>query len=674
MMETGYAVNGRYQIIRPIGEGGMANVYLAQDLILDRQVAVKVLRLDLRNDPNTVRRFKREALATTELNHPNIVSIYDVGEENSMQYIVMEYVKGTDLKKYIVKHFPIPYQRVVDIMTQILSAVENAHAHDIIHRDLKPQNILVDEAGNVKISDFGIAIALSETAMTQTNTLLGSVHYLSPEQARGSMATKRSDIYSLGIILYEMLTGMVPFEGESAVSIAIKHFQDAVPPVRDYDPRIPQALENVVLKATAKDPDERYSDVGQMTTDLSTSLSASRAHEPKFVPSQGDMGETKVIPALDPEGITRQNDAPEAKPKDETEVKDDQKKKQPHKKSKRKWWFVGLGVVLLVMLGVFAAYAMQGSEVTVPDVTDMTQENATAALTADKLKVGKIQKTTSNKYSKGHVILSTPGKGMHVKSGSTVDLTISTGRKKYEIEDYTDKPFTDVSTLLKQKGLTVVRKYQSSRSVASGLILDQSIAAGEKVVPSKTTITLTVSSGKPSITLRNLSNYTKQAVQDYVDDVGLTVTFSEDYSNTIDEGLVISQSPGSGASIQEGANINVVLSKGKKAPATKSFTKSITIPFDNSLATSQSSTSSSSESGDSSSTSSSSSSTSTATTNKITIYLEDSTHSITSVYKEMTITADTTVELPFTIKADQAGRFRILRNGQEILSDDHVTN
>ena len=205
-------------------------------------------------------------------------------------------------------------------------------------------------------------------------------------------------------------------------------------------------------------------------------------------------------------------------------------------------------------------------------------------------------------------------------------------------------------------------------------ILDQSIAAGEKVVPSKTTITLTVSSGKPSITLRNLSNYTKQAVQDYVDDVGLTVTFSEDYSNTIDEGLVISQSPGSGASIQEGANINVVLSKGKKAPATKSFTKSITIPFDNSLATSQSSTSSSSESGDSSSTSSSSSSTSTATTNKITIYLEDSTHSITSVYKEMTITADTTVELPFTIKADQAGRFRILRNGQEILSDDHVTN
>lgn len=370
MMETGYAVAGRYKIIRPIGEGGMANVYLAQDLILDRQVAVKVLRLDLRNDPDTVRRFTREALATTELNHPNIVSIYDVGEENSMQYIIMEYIKGTDLKKYIVEHFPIPYQRVIDIMTQILSAVQNAHAHNIIHRDLKPQNILVDEDGNVKISDFGIAIALSETAMTQTNTLLGSVHYLSPEQARGSMATKRSDIYSLGIVLYELLMGMVPFEGESAVSIAIKHFQDEVPPVRNYDPRIPQALENVVLKATAKDPDERYSGVDAMMADLATSLSASRAHEPKFVPSKADdLSETKVIPALDPEGITQTNN-------DEEQVKEaesTQKKVKKPAKSKRKWWLLGGGVVLLLLLATVIAFAVQGSEVTVPDLTDMTQ-------------------------------------------------------------------------------------------------------------------------------------------------------------------------------------------------------------------------------------------------------------------------------------------------------------
>ncbi|WP_424349764.1 Stk1 family PASTA domain-containing Ser/Thr kinase [Latilactobacillus sp. 5-91] len=561
MMETGYAVAGRYKIIRPIGEGGMANVYLAQDLILDRQVAVKVLRLDLRNDPDTVRRFTREALATTELNHPNIVSIYDVGEENSMQYIIMEYIKGTDLKKYIVEHFPIPYQRVIDIMTQILSAVQNAHAHNIIHRDLKPQNILVDEDGNVKISDFGIAIALSETAMTQTNTLLGSVHYLSPEQARGAMATKRSDIYSLGIVLYELLTGMVPFEGESAVSIAIKHFQDEVPPVRNYDPRIPQALENVVLKATAKDPDERYSGVDAMMADLATSLSASRAHEPKFVPSKADdLSETKVIPALDPEGITQTNN-------DEQQVKaaePTQKKAKKPVNPKRKWWLLGGGVVLLMLLGTMVAFAVQGSEVTVPDLTDMTQQNAESALTDKKLKVGTVQKTTSQKYSKGHVIRTTPKAGLSVKSRSTVNLIVSSGRQKFEIKDYTNQGYSEVRDALKDKGLTVKRKYQSSTEVSPGLIIDQSIAAGKKVVPSKTTITLTVSSGKPGFALHNLSNYTKQGIQEYAAQNGLTVIFSEEYSSSISEGMVISQSPASGTMVQEGDSVSVILSKGER--------------------------------------------------------------------------------------------------------------
>lgn len=599
MMEPGYAVSGRYQIIRPIGEGGMANVYLAQDLILDRQVAVKVLRLDLRNDPNTVRRFKREALSTTELNHPNIVSIYDVGEENNMQYIVMEYVQGADLKKYIVEHFPIPYQRVIDIMAQILSAVQNAHDHNIIHRDLKPQNILVDEAGNVKISDFGIAIALSETAMTQTNTLLGSVHYLSPEQARGSMATKRSDIYSLGIILYELLTGMVPFEGESAVSIAIKHFQNEVPPVRNYDPRIPQALENVVLKATAKDPDERYSGVKIMAADLATSLSASRAHEPKFVPNKaGDLGETKVIPALDPEGLTQTDQAEQvteataAKP-DESNAKKTKKSKMSKKK---KWWLIGIGVALLVLLGTVGAYAIQGSEVSVPDLTDMTQQNAEDVLTDKNLKVGTIQKTASNQYDSGHVIRSTPVKGLRVKSGSTVDLTVSTGQKKYRIKDYTDQVYSDVSRQLRQKGLTVKRKYQSSTTVDAGTILNQSIDAGKNVVPSKTTITLTVSSGKPTFAVRDLSDYTQQAVQDYAAEAGLMVTFSEEYSTSIQTGLVIRQSPASGTMVQAGDRLNVVLSKGPRAPVVQPSESVSETPSSSSSESESSSESSSSES------------------------------------------------------------------------------
>src|SRR5690625_675033 len=216
-MDIGQRIDGRYKILRLIGTGGMANVYLARDLILDRDVAVKVMRYDFRNDQSSIQRFNREALATTELVHSNVVNIYDVGEENENPYIVMEYVEGADLKQYISNNYPIPYKKAIDIMDQILAGVAYAHDHGIIHRDLKPQNILIDANENVKISDFGIAVAISQNSITQTNTLLGSVHYLSPEQARGSMASKQSDIYSLGIILYELLAGTVPFDGESAV-------------------------------------------------------------------------------------------------------------------------------------------------------------------------------------------------------------------------------------------------------------------------------------------------------------------------------------------------------------------------------------------------------------------------------------------------------------------------
>lgn len=251
-MKSGYILSGRYQIVQTLGEGGMANVYLAYDLILKRDVAVKLMRLDLRDNEAAIRRFRREAISLTELVHPNIVNIYDIDEDNGTQFLVMEYVEGMDLKSYIAQNYPIGYEKVVNIMDQVLSAVEEAHAHDIIHRDLKPQNILINADGQVKITDFGIALAASEYSLTQTNTLMGSVHYLSPEQARGSVVTKQSDIYSLGIILFELLTSRVPYQGETAVSIALKHFQNDMPSVRDIDSQIPQALENVVLKATAK--------------------------------------------------------------------------------------------------------------------------------------------------------------------------------------------------------------------------------------------------------------------------------------------------------------------------------------------------------------------------------------------------------------------------------------
>ena len=301
-MEAGKKLGGRYKIVRHIGSGGMANVYLGHDLILDRPVAIKVLRFDFRNNKDALRRFQREALSATQLIHPNIVGVYDVDEEDEVQYIVMEFIDGTDLKKYIDIQGRVSPEKSIHIMHQVLSAVALAHKNRIIHRDIKPQNILIDNQDRIKITDFGIAVALSETSITQTNTLLGSVHYLSPEQARGSMATSKSDIYALGVVLYELLSGKVPFDGESAVSVALKHFQEPMPFIRDSHPEIPQSLENVILKATAKEPLDRYATCEEMMADLDTCLNEERLHEAPFMPVSL-LQETKVLTPLSAEVV-----------------------------------------------------------------------------------------------------------------------------------------------------------------------------------------------------------------------------------------------------------------------------------------------------------------------------------------------------------------------------------
>ncbi|MBA1392719.1 Stk1 family PASTA domain-containing Ser/Thr kinase, partial [Lactobacillus sp. XV13L] len=294
MITKGYLLGDRYRIIDTLGEGGMSNVYLADDIILARKVAVKILRLDLQKEPQTLARFQREALATSELSHPNIVMVLDVDNDHGVPYMVMEYVDGPDLKDYIRQNAPLALHRVIRIMDQILSAMTLAHKHNVIHRDLKPQNILMDKHGNIKIADFGIAVALNQNSITQTNSALGSVHYMSPEQTRGGLVTKQSDIYSLGIILYELITGSVPFNGDSAVAIALKHAQEPIPSIREKDAEVPQALENVVLRATAKNPRNRYESTSDMQPDLDTSLSPERANEPAFMAS-GDLNDDETI-------------------------------------------------------------------------------------------------------------------------------------------------------------------------------------------------------------------------------------------------------------------------------------------------------------------------------------------------------------------------------------------
>ena len=663
MIEPGYILSERYKLLKTLGEGGMANVYLAHDLILDRDVAVKVLRLDLQNDPDTKRRFQREAMATTELVHPNIVSIYDVGESNDQQYLVMEYVRGSDLKKYIVEHFPIPYQRVVDIMEQILAGIQVAHDHNIIHRDLKPQNIMIDENGNAKITDFGIAVALSDNSMTQTNSLLGSVHYLSPEQARGSMPTKQSDIYALGIILFEMLTGTVPFEGDSAVSIALKHFQEEMPSVRDFDPRIPQALENVVLKATTKDPANRYTSASAMAADLKTSLSSARAHEAKFVPDSNDLDETKVVPV-----VTSQTTTPVASRSEAQAPQTDPKAtnaKQKRKGGWKKWWpAIVLGVLLVGLITMLIlAFSGGTSDATVPDLTGMSQTQAESALEAANLELGDVTKASSNTVAKNKVIRSNPASGANLKSGRKVAIVLSTGKKRYTLKDYTGEKYSTVKKKLEKVGFDVKADRKSSDTVPAGEIMDQSEPEGKRLVAKGTELTFTVSSGPKTVKLPSFLGQSENYFNTWMTAHGMTPQVSQEYSDTVASGNIISQNPDQGTAMSKGDTVSVVISKGvdpAKSSASSSSSEAQTQTVTRNLTISYQA-----PSGEASGSGSSAS-------NEITIYLQDSKHSLNTVFKTMTISSDTTVQLQFQLNNGDTGAYRVMNNGQVVQSEDNI--
>ena len=308
MINKGDLIDNRYEIIKSIGEGGMANVYLAFDTILEREVAVKVLRGDLADDEKFIRRFQREANSASSLRHPNIVEMYDVGEDNGKYFIVMEYVDGKTLKGLIKKRGPLNLSESIDIMLQLTSGIACAHQSYIIHRDIKPQNVMILEDGRVKITDFGIAMALNNNELTQTNSVMGSVHYLPPEQASGSGSTIKSDIYSLGILMFELLTGRVPFKGENAVEIAIKHMKDQIPSVCKFNSSIPQSVENIILKACAKNPKNRYESVSEMYEDLKTCLDVTRLEEKRIVYkyNEHNVDENKKSGKVDPKKRIKQ--------------------------------------------------------------------------------------------------------------------------------------------------------------------------------------------------------------------------------------------------------------------------------------------------------------------------------------------------------------------------------
>lgn len=583
--EIGKKFNGRYLILGNIGSGGMANVFLARDLILDREVAIKVLRYDFLNDQSAIRRFQREMLASTELVHPNIVTVYDAGQEGETQFLVMEYVKGMDLKRYIQTQYPIPYGRIVDIMQQILSAVALAHQHRIIHRDLKPQNILIDESGTVKITDFGIAVALSETSITQTNSMLGSVHYLSPEQARGSMATNQSDIYAIGIILYEMLTGKVPFDGESAVTIALKHFQEEIPSVRLYDRHVPQSLENVVLKATAKDPIDRYQSAEEMSADLATALDPSRLNEPAWHPAN-HVEETKVLPNLTEqmptvapveEIVTKPEKEAEEKPVPSKKKAKDQQKP----KSKKKLLFLGIAAVLVIGIATIAFSVLGGgkNEISVPDVSNLSESAARSKLQEAGLKAaGQTEEITSDKIPEGKVVKTNPEAKAIVQKGREVVLYISTGGRKIKMKDYTDMEYNEaVEALVKLdfKESKIKKKEEYSDTVEKGKIISQTPEANSEVTPDKTSVKFVVSKGVKPI---KISDYVGMTINEALLDLANNGINESQVKQTQQEsdkeaGTILSQTPSAGSSVTPGNTmINFVVSSGPNEVSVPDFT------------------------------------------------------------------------------------------------------
>lgn len=516
MIQIGKIFAGRYKIIQQIGRGGMADVYLARDLILDgEEVAVKVLRTNYQTDPIAVARFQREAKAMAELDHPNIVRITDIGEEEGQQYLAMEYVAGLDLKRYIKENAPLSNEEAVRLMGQILLAMRLAHTRGIIHRDLKPQNVLLTPDGTAKVSDFGIAVAFAETSLTQTNSMLGSVHYLSPEQARGSKATVQSDIYAMGIIFYEMLTGHIPYDGDSAVTIALQHFQKPLPSIREENKNVPQALENVVIKATAKKLTDRYKSVAEMYVDLSSCLSYERRNEKKLIFEDQAKADTKTLPKVSPTPKTTPVPISEVRNEissvDPNRPLSNQQTMAPSKKPRRrlraryKVLFVAIALVLAAF--AFLLY-MSPANKTVPDVSGKTVAEARAIIEDQDLQVGDEKEEYSDSVLEGYVIRTNPNAGAQKKENGKIDLVVSKGPSTFEMPYYTgmsrEDAENDLKTNYKLSSKFISIEEVETNEVKPGIVIEQSPTAGQKYdLTSNTKVVLKVSKESNSIELQS---------------------------------------------------------------------------------------------------------------------------------------------------------------------------
>ncbi|HGQ3955996.1 TPA: serine/threonine-protein kinase StkP [Streptococcus pneumoniae] len=578
MIQIGKIFAGRYRIVKQIGRGGMADVYLAKDLILDgEEVAVKVLRTNYQTDPIAVARFQREARAMADLDHPHIVRITDIGEEDGQQYLAMEYVAGLDLKRYIKEHYPLSNEEAVRIMGQILLAMRLAHTRGIVHRDLKPQNILLTPDGTAKVTDFGIAVAFAETSLTQTNSMLGSVHYLSPEQARGSKATVQSDIYAMGIIFYEMLTGHIPYDGDSAVTIALQHFQKPLPSVIAENPSVPQALENVIIKATAKKLTNRYRSVSEMYVDLSSSLSYNRRNESKLIFDETSKADTKALPKVSQSTLTSipkvqaQTEHKSIKNPSQAVTEETYQPQAPKKHRFKMRYLILLASLVLVAASLIWILSRTPATIAIPDVAGQTVAEAKATLKKANFEIGEEKTEASEKVEEGRIIRTDPGAGTGRKEGTKINLVVSSGKQSFQISNYVGRKSSDVISELKEKkvpdNLIKIEEEESNESEA-GTVLKQSLPEGTTYDLSKATqIVLTVAKKATTIQLgnyigRNSTEVISELKQKKVPEN--LIKIEEEESSESEPGTIMKQSPGAGTTYDVSKPTQIVLTVAKK--------------------------------------------------------------------------------------------------------------
>lgn len=536
----GTVLGGRYKIIEKIGEGGMAQVFKAQCTLLDRTVAVKVLRPQYASDEEFVTRFLREAQAAARLSHPNVVNVYDVGRDGETHYIVMEYVPGQTLKQVVVQHAPLSTGQVVSIAEQILLALRHAHERGLVHRDVKPHNILITTDGRVKVTDFGIARAASGSGITETGIVLGSVHYFSPEQAKGQAVGVQSDLYSLGVLLYEMVTGKLPFEGDTPIAIALKQIQEEPVPPHKHNPQLPGWLEGIILKAMHKDPEARYLSAEEMLQDL------------RRWQAVGEDA-TTVLKTVSP-------------------YRQEQAKKRNPKGSRWLKWIAGTFIALFALAALafmLPELLPQVPEVVVPDLVGLSLEEAEQLLAEQKLKAEVRSQVYSSEIAANHVVSQEPAPNRKIKINRTVWLTVSKGPEYLTVPDLVGQSLENAQRFLRQAGLKVgVVQEQHSNDVAAGVIMSQNPPSRSRLARNSS-VDLVVSKGpEPQPQTVTVPAFVGKKQQEAVLElarIGLRLGSVTEREAKVPSGEVIEQSPLPGAEVPMGTVVNLVVSSGTAA-------------------------------------------------------------------------------------------------------------